>query len=109
MRAIGDCGQKVERGKDPDLRTGCGLSVVSVDGKKTRPGGNVAEQIFSLSDFALRLRLRLRLRPTLHACGANYLAPGRLNFACGANYPHQALKGVSGGLFCICVESRNLT
>ena len=43
MRAIGDCGQKVERGKDPDLRTGCGLSVVSVDGKKTRPGGNVAE------------------------------------------------------------------
>ena len=43
LRAIGDCGQKVERGKDPDLRTGCGLSVVSVDGKKTRPGGNVAE------------------------------------------------------------------
>jgi hypothetical protein len=22
-----------------------------------------------------------------------YLAPGRFNFACGANYPHQALKG----------------
>ena len=47
LRAIGDFGQKVERGKDPDLRTGCGLSVVSVDGKKTRPGempgGNVAE------------------------------------------------------------------
>ena len=45
LRAIGDCGQKVEGGKDPDLRTGCGcgLSVVSVDGKKTRPGGNVAE------------------------------------------------------------------
>jgi hypothetical protein len=26
-------------------------------------------------------------------CGANYLAPGWFNFACGANYPHQALNG----------------
>ena len=38
--------------------------------------------------------------------GANYHIPGWFNYACGANYPHQALKG---GLFCICVESRNLT
>jgi hypothetical protein len=28
------------------------------------------------------------------ACGAkNYLAPGWFNFVCGANYPHQALRG----------------
>ena len=29
----------------------------------------------------------------LHAYGANYLAPGWFSSACGANYPHQALKG----------------
>ena len=40
------------------------------------------------------------------ACGANYHTPGWFNYACGANYPYQALKG---GLFCICVESTNLT
>ena len=27
------------------------------------------------------------------ACGANYLAARWFNSACGANYPHQALKG----------------
>ena len=42
------------------------------------------------------------------ACGVIYLAPGWFNFACGANYPHQALKG-GYFVFCICVESRNLT
>ena len=41
-----------------------------------------------------------------YACGANYHIPGWFNYACGANYPYQALKG---GLFCICVESTNLT
>ena len=41
-----------------------------------------------------------------YACGANYHIPGWFNYACGANYPYQALKG---GLFCICVESINLT
>ena len=41
-----------------------------------------------------------------YACGANYHIPGWFNYACGANYPYQALKG---GLFCICVESANLT
>ena len=55
--AIGDCGQKVERGKDPDLRTGCGLSVVSVDGKKTRPGGNVADKQLPSSDLVALLYL----------------------------------------------------
>ena len=40
------------------------------------------------------------------ACGANYHIPGWFNYACGANSPYQALKG---GLFCICVESTNLT
>ena len=54
---------EVERGKDPDLRTGCGLSVVSVDGKKTRPGGNVAEQIFSL----MRKKMARYGSPTLSA------------------------------------------
>ena len=57
LRAIGDCGQKVERGKDPDLRTGCGLSVVSVDGKKTRPGGNVADKQLPSSDLVALLYL----------------------------------------------------
>ena len=41
-----------------------------------------------------------------YACGANYHIPGWFNYACGANYPYQALKG---GLFCIFVESTNLT
>jgi hypothetical protein len=31
------------------------------------------------------------------------LHQGGSNFACGANYPHQALKG-GYFLFCICVE-----
>ena len=44
------------------------------------------------------------------ACGANYLAPGSFNFSCGANYPLPApAPGTKGGLFCVCVESRNLT
>ncbi len=35
-----------------------------------------------------------RISCELFVCGANYLAPGcGSNFACGANYPHQALKG----------------
>jgi hypothetical protein len=28
-----------------------------------------------------------------HVAWCNYLAPGWFNFSCGANYPHQALKG----------------
>ena len=52
-----------------------------------------------------------RTRRSLFACGASGLRrklpePGADKFACGANYPSQALKG---GLFCICVESSNLT
>ena len=56
-----------------------------------------------------RLCLRRELpEPGAHnfACGANYLAARWFNYACGANYLYQALKG---GLFCICVESTNLT
>ena len=57
-----------------------------------------------------RLCLRRELpEPGAHnfACGANYPYTKRwFNYACGANYPYQALKG---GLFCICVESTNLT
>ena len=56
-----------------------------------------------------RLCLRRELpEPGTHnfACGANYHIPVWFNYACGANYPDQALKG---GLFCICVESTNLT
>ena len=42
------------------------------------------------------------------ACGANYLAARRFNFAYGANYPYQALKR-GYFVFCVCVESINLT
>ena len=40
------------------------------------------------------------------ACGANYLAPGRFKFCLRRKLP---APGTKGGLFCICVESRNLT
>ena len=40
------------------------------------------------------------------ACGANYLAPGWFKFCLRRKLPAPGLKG---GLFCICVESRNLT
>ena len=53
------------------------------------------------------IRLRRFMPAALHACGAKYpsqerailpaartaLHQGGSNFACGANYPHQALKG----------------
>ena len=42
----------------------------------------------------------------IFASGANYHTPVWFNYACGANYPYQALEE---GLFCICVESTNLT
>jgi hypothetical protein len=75
-----------------------------------------------ISHIAYRNRCRCRCRcfsclnraaASLHACGANYPAlpePGARNFACGANYQHApgTIK-TKGGLFCICVESRNLT
>ena len=61
-----------------------------------------------------------RRRSTTHAAGGsvgprrafsalgNNLHQGGSNFACGANYKPPA-PGTKGGLFCICVESGNLT
>ena len=44
------------------------------------------------------------------ACGAKYLAARWFGFACGANYPHQALaQALKGGMFFIFVGSTHLT
>ena len=56
----------------------------------------------------VRLRRELPDEPGARnfACGANYLAPGWFKICLRRKLP---APGTKGGLFCICVESRNLT
>ena len=84
-------------------RAGCGAG----SGIQTCAYGG---KILDLPPFFTRTR---RHDPRPAASGQRFLyilfrgnqqIPGLwFNFACGANYPHQALKA-KGGLFCICVE-----
>ena len=55
-----------------------------------------------------RARQGRAISPAAISAARTTLHQGGSNFACDANYPHQALK-TKGGLFCICLESRNLT